>query len=148
PQAQAVIGQANLDGVAQRGEADNLDLLAFEQTHFHETLYQEVGAVEGDDSAALPELELIEGRHDARPGRGGEVTQPLRPAGPGSAWHTRRAGRGASCPPEADRGTPLAASATGSRPARPAQPDGTPSPVRRSPRPRRPTRLFAAAPVV
>src|SRR5437868_6947421 len=62
-EAEAIIGQADLDGIAQRREADDLDLVAFEQAHFHQPLRQRVVALERFDAAALTGAELIEGEH-------------------------------------------------------------------------------------
>ena len=71
-QAQAVIAQAHFHRIAQRREADHFDLLAFEQTHFHEAL----------DKAVLPVR-----RRCGRAGRGA--------VGRGKAWFsTPRAGPG------------------------------------------------------
>jgi hypothetical protein len=49
---QAVIAQTHLHRIAQRGEADHFDFLAFQQAHFHETLNEGVFAVNSGDAAA------------------------------------------------------------------------------------------------
>ena len=46
-QAEAVVAEAHFHRVAERGEADDLDLLAFEQAHFHQALDEAVVAVDG-----------------------------------------------------------------------------------------------------
>ena len=51
-EAQAVIAQTNFHRVAERGEADDLDFLAFQQAHFHQALDKAVLAVDGRDAAA------------------------------------------------------------------------------------------------
>src|ERR1051326_6601121 len=52
-QTQAVIAQTDFHGVAQRGEAEHLDFLVFEQAHFHEPLQHNVIADKAGDAGAL-----------------------------------------------------------------------------------------------
>ena len=55
--------QADLDRVAERGEGEDFDLLAFEQAQLEEPLHQGRLAAEGLDRGPLAGLELVEGGH-------------------------------------------------------------------------------------
>jgi hypothetical protein len=60
-EAEAVVAQADFDGVAEGGEADDLNFLAFKQAHFQEALDQGVAALDGADAGALADAELVQG---------------------------------------------------------------------------------------
>src|SRR3954451_10747927 len=62
-EAETVIAEANLHRIAERGEADDLDLLAVEQAHLHEPLHQEVVAFERFDARPLPGFKAIQRGH-------------------------------------------------------------------------------------
>jgi hypothetical protein len=64
--AEAVVAEANFQGVAERGEADDLDFFALDQSHLQEALHKTVVALDRFDPASLTHLKLIEGRHGGR----------------------------------------------------------------------------------
>src|SRR5690349_14948200 len=66
-EAEAVVTQADLHGVAERGEADDLDFLAFEEAHLEEALDEGVLALDGVDAGSLADPQLAEGGHGECP---------------------------------------------------------------------------------
>jgi hypothetical protein len=50
---EAIIAQTNFDGIAQGSEADYFHLLAFKQTHFHQTLDERIVSLDCDYPASL-----------------------------------------------------------------------------------------------
>ena len=53
-EAQAGVAQPDLERITQRSTREELDLVALEQAHLHETLYQYGAALHRDDATALP----------------------------------------------------------------------------------------------
>jgi hypothetical protein len=52
-EAEAVVAQADFDGVPQWGEANHFDLFPFEQAHFQQALNDGAAALQGDNPGTL-----------------------------------------------------------------------------------------------
>jgi hypothetical protein len=68
-QTQTVITQANLHRISQRSEADDFNLLVFEDPHFHQALKDEIIPEQAFDAGTLALLQLIKGHRVARVGQ-------------------------------------------------------------------------------
>src|SRR5262249_38051660 len=77
-QAEAIVAQADLHRVAERGEADDLQLFTVEQAHLQEALHESVIASKGLDGGPLAALQLVQGGHGREILRasGGRTHQP------------------------------------------------------------------------
>jgi hypothetical protein len=73
-EAEAIVAQANLDGIAQGGNRNNLDVFPFEEAHFEQALDEGIVTLERLDATALADAQLIQGGHERRIlGRGRRV---------------------------------------------------------------------------
>jgi hypothetical protein len=52
-ETKTIIAQADFERVTQRSQTDDLDFLAFEQSHLHETLDKRVATLDGRYAALL-----------------------------------------------------------------------------------------------
>jgi hypothetical protein len=65
-QAETIIAEAEFDGIAERGEGNHLDFLAFEQAHFQKTLNDGIIPLNRGDAGTLTKFELVQRDHEVR----------------------------------------------------------------------------------
>jgi hypothetical protein len=73
-EAKAVVAQADLHWIAERGEPNNFELFSFKQAHLEQALDDGIGALKGGDTGALPNAQLVQRSHRvgaSNSGRGG-----------------------------------------------------------------------------
>ena len=69
-QTQAIVPQPNLHRIAEWGEAEDFDFLAFVDAHFEHSLNERVVPIDGVDTGALAGKKVVERGHVLYPATG------------------------------------------------------------------------------